>query len=300
MDELQGQDLKMAYWYNTHRAQVRTAAYGVAIAAVALLWLIVIILFVRVLLDRSATNRAIHDLAATQVIYDSIQAPQPLTITAVDAISHTTESVDAYAIVSNPNTYYAARFTYTVTINGTAYSYTDGGVMPKSDTYIVVSGVAGSATASADLTIQETTWQRIRGPQPDATFLVNDAELATNEIPIGSTTDTTTTDSDFATPEDDEAIDDTPAPGKTISQVSGSVTNTSAYGFRQVKVTALVTTPAGTVEGVQQVILSDVASFSDSALLFSWQRRFNFNDVPKIIVETDVWDETNLIRPGDL
>lgn len=298
MDDLQGQDLKLAYWYNTHRDQVRTAAYGVAIAAVAVLWLVVIILLVRVIMQRAATNRAVTGLADTQVIYDSIRAPQSLSVTVADAVSHTSTTVDAYAIVHNPNVYYAARFSYTLTLPGAAYEYSDGIVMPNSDSYIVVSGLTGTPTTSADVVITDVTWQRIRGPQPDAEFLVNDVALNTSEIPLGATTDDTTPTGEFVTPDETDAAEEA-QPGKTISQVGGSLTNASAYGFRQVKVTAVITTTAGTIEGIQQVILSNVQSFSDNALLFSWQRRFNFNDVPRVIVETDVWDEDNLIRPGD-
>lgn len=303
MDELRGQDLKVAYWYNTHRAQVKTAAYGVALVAVAGLWLVVIILLIRVILQWDDTNRAITELSTTHVIYDSIQAPQALIVTMVDAVSHTTDNIDAYALITNPNKYYVGRFSYTMTINGTAYDYQDGVVMPSSQSYIVISKVSGNASSSANCVINETTWQRISGPQPVSEFLAQNVTLSTSEIPLSSTTtdlDTTTetiTD-EFATPDDADA-DSTNVPGQTISQVTADLTNASAYGFRDVTVTALLTSPAGTIEGIQQTVLSDVQSFSDVPVLFTWQRRFNFNTQPSIVVETDVWNDANLIRPGD-
>lgn len=299
MDDLRGQDLKLAYWYNTHRTQVRTAAYSAASVAIAGLWLVVILLFIQLLLHWDDTNRAIADLSTTEVIYDSIQAPQALVVTDVAAVSHSSDKVDVYAIVSNANTYYVGRFSYTVTINGTAYEYQDGVVMPNSQTYIVLSGINGTISSSANCVINEIAWQRIRGPQPTTEFIAQNVALSTSEIPIESTDPATpaTTD-EFATPED-ETTEDDEVPGQTIAQVTVDLTNASAYGFRDVTVTAIITNPTGTIEGIQQTILSNVQSFSDVPLLFTWQRRFNFNSEPTVVVETDVWDDANLIRPGD-
>ncbi|MBI4407161.1 MAG: hypothetical protein HY565_01530 [Candidatus Kerfeldbacteria bacterium] len=300
MGDFQGKDLSLAYWYNTHRAEVRTFCYGLGIAAVSLIWLINIIMVVQLLLKRGATNRAIETIADTSVVYDSIRAPSSLIVTTVDAISHTADTVDAYAIVSNPNQYYVGRFSYTMTVNGTPYSYQDGIIMPASDSYIVVSDLAGVATSSAHLTIDEVTWQRIHGPQPEATFVMSDLLINTTEVQgttvTTSDSDSTTTD-EFATP-DEEATTIT-TPGEVLTQVSGSVTNASAYGFRRVKVTAVVKNTAGVVLGVQQHVLTNVDSFSAYDLLFSWRRRFEFNAQASFIVETDTWDTGNLIKPGD-
>ncbi|EKD79123.1 MAG: hypothetical protein ACD_41C00160G0002 [uncultured bacterium] len=297
MDDLRGQDLKVAYWYNTHRAQVRTAAYGVAIGAVSILWLVVIILGIQVWLGWDNTNRAITDLSTTQVIYDSIQAPQALVVTDTAAVSHTSDTVDVYVIVTNPNTYYAGRFSYTVTVNGTPYAYHNGSVMPESTSYLVISNLPGSSSPAASAVITETNWQRIRGPQPTVEFIPQNVALSTSEIPlVAESVATTAPADDFATPEETEPVD---VPGQTISQITADLTNASAYGFRRVTVTAVIKNSAGMIEGIQQTVLSDVPSFSELPLLFTWQRRFNFNSQPSIIVETDMWDEANLILPGD-
>lgn len=298
MDELHGQDLKLAYWYNTHRAEIRTAAYGTAIAAVSILWLIVIVLFIRWSLRQGATNQAINQLADTQVIYDSIRAPQALIVTASAAVTHTSSTIDIYALITNPNRYHVGRFQYTVTVNGVAYDYNDGIIMPAADSAIVVPNLTGAVTNSVAVTIGEVTWQRIRGPQPVAEFLTKDLALVTSEIPLpDTTTEATDEATEFATPDDAET--DSAPPGEPISQVAGTLTNASAYGFRRVKATAVITSVGGNIIGAQQVVLSNVASFSDTALRFNWQRRFEFNSQPSVLVETDLWDSGNLIKPGD-
>lgn len=300
MGDFQGKDLSLAYWYNTHRAEVRTFGYGLGIAAVSIVWLINIIMLIGFFLKQGATNRAVATIADTTVVYDSIRAPSSLVITTADALSHTSDTVDAYVVVSNPNQYYVGRFSYTMTVNGTPYSYQDGIIMPSADSYLVASDLAGTVTSSVSVTIDEITWQRIHGPQPQADFVVSDLLISTTTLQTATTpttpTDPTTPDT-FATPDEEEV--DTSTPGEILSQVSGSVTNASAYGFRRVKLTTIVKNSAGVTLGVQQDVLTNVSSFSAYDVLFSWRRRFEFNATASLVVETDVWDDGNLIKPGD-
>ena len=102
----------------------------------------------------------------------------------------------------------------------------------------------------------------------------------------------------FATPET-ETVTEEVQRGQSVSTVTGSVFNDSPYGFKRVVATAVITGPNGNVAGVNQVTLTNVGRFSDNLLHFGWQRRFEFGSTAAVFVETDVWDEANLIAPQD-
>ncbi len=315
---LQGKDLQRAYWYNTHQSQVRRVAYGIAIGIVGVIWLINAVIFIRYLMNRGATQRAVEDLANTQVIYDSIQAPVDLIVDSVDAVSHTADTVDAFAIVSNPNRYHVAHFDYVMSVNGANYSFSDGVIMPNSKSYLVVSALAGTATSPADLTISNVTWERVRGPEIKTQFLTKDllvqrsnlnsetTHTNTGTLQNGNTnsnvnsanTNANNDNTNFVTPDALNTNTTTEPSGATITQLGGLLTNASAYGFRRVAVTAILKSASGTVLGVQQQVFTNMGSFSDYNLVFNWQRQFDFNVAPEIVVETNIWDDANLILPG--
>lgn len=333
-DGLRGKDLQRAYWYNTHQQQVRTIGYGVVIGIVGIIWLINLIMLIRYVLAIGATNRAVNDLSNTQVIYDSIQAPVDLVVATVDAVEQKDETIDVYALINNPNRYHVGRFSYVVTVNGTNYEFNDGVVMPNAQSYVVVADLAGAPTASADLVIKEITWERVRGPQVQTDFIVNDLKIERSNLSTVSNTNANGTlqnsngqtnsntansnlnsnsnrntntgntnsndNTNFATPDEVEGNSNEPVvpTGATITQVAGSLTNASAYGFRRVVITAIIKNPAGIVQGVQQQVFTDMASFTDYNLVFNWQRQFDFNVTAEVVVETNIWDDANLILPG--
>jgi hypothetical protein len=313
MDDLQGKDLKWAYWYNTHQDELHRVGYGMAIAVVSVIWLVNIIMFAKYLIDQPRTNLAINGTGDSTVNYDSIKAPQNLVVEVTDTFTETDSTIDVYAKVTNPNSYHAARFNYTVSVAGTNYEFTDGVVMPNSSHEIVIANLAGSATAQADVVITDITWQRVYGQPISTEFLIADLNLARSNLTAdeivtnanstkqnsnGNSNTNVNSNVNFATPDEENNTNAVEPTGAATTQLTGKLSNAGAYGFRRVVVTAVLTNTAGVRLGAQQMVFKDMESFKDYRLLFNWQREFDFNAIPTVTVETDIWDDTNLILPG--
>lgn len=305
-EELRGRELKWAYWLNTHRQEIWKIGRISGIGLVSIIWLIFLFYVIGFIRHYGATQRAYQSVVTTGGIYDSIQAPTPLMIVETDVLTHTDDGIDIYALVRNPNVHHRAYFTYTFTVQGQAFHFSDGILLPNEETYVVVSGLPGQATSDARLTIDEVNWQGVRGPAREADFLINDLALTTGELGtatppaaeeiVGSSD---AADEAFVTPTDETALDEGSVPGEPLTHVRASIVNSSAYGFAAVRLVAILKNSAGTIVGVQQIIWNDVQSFEERTVQFDWQRRFDFATTAEILVHTDIWDEHNLIYPGE-
>jgi hypothetical protein len=167
----------------------------------------------------------------------------------------------------------------------------------------VVNNVIAPSTASIEVNIGEVTWQRIRGPQAEVQFQTADLVLQAGELATDSTTtssDTTPTQEDdetFVVPETDTTAANTPA-GEAFTQLTGMVTNASAYGFERVRIVAVLRNQSQQIVGMQQAVWSNVGSFTTIPLAMNWLRRFTFDTEPELLIYTDYWDTNNLILPG--
>ncbi|MFA6474586.1 MAG: hypothetical protein WCV88_00105 [Patescibacteria group bacterium] len=305
MDDLEGKDLQWAYWFNTHKDQVYTALYGVGIAAVSILWLVNIVLLVIYLVNEPKTNTAINELGTTNVIYDSIKAPEALIIKEVKVLPHTSAVFDVYAIVTNPNSTQVGNFTYTFNVLGKPYTFKDGVILPGETIYLVANNISGQATTQTEATLvpSDVTWHRVRGPQIQTEFTIKDIKVGRTNLSVTTAPEKTTIEninsntnsSEFATPETN--TNTPPILGETITQLTSTLTNASAYGFKKVIVTAVIKDSTNTIVGIQQQVLTNVASFQDYPLAFNWRRLFEATATGEVTVTTNVRDSGNLILP---
>lgn len=315
MDDLRGNDLKVAYWINTHRQEVYAVVRIVGIAVVILIWLMVLIQVVIYAKNYSITERALSEAGKVRVIYDSVVAPKDLVVLARAATPHSDTAIDVYAIIENPNQFYAGRFSYSFTIQGVTRTFDTGLIMPEETTYLVVNNVVAPKTASVEVELNNVIWQRVRGPEIEADFQVADLALSIGELAPSSSSESSTVagsttlsesiteptvvaDDEFVIPTTEPVTDD-PATGVSFTQLTAKITNASAYGFERVRIMAILRNEQSQIVGVQQVVWSNVGSFTTLPLEINWIERFAFNTKPELFIQTDKWDRANLILPGE-
>lgn len=306
-DDLRGQDLKWAYWINTHRDELYRAGRLVGVIIVSLIWLIFFVYLVKYIRHYRSTQTVYDTIGDTSVNFNVLETAQPITVLEAEAVEATTEAIDVYAVVKNPNRYHVGRFSYTFTVQGETFHFSDGIVMPNEEVYFTIHGLTGVDTAAVTFKVDEMIWQRTKGATPLVHFAMTDLKLSASELSnVSITTDTTTiadpTTNDavdeFATPEEESETSGR-TPGEPLTQLSATVTNGSPYGFKNVRFIGVLKDEGGTIIGIQQVTLSDFKSFASAPLQFHWQRRFAFNTTAEIISLTDYWNRDNLIYPGE-
>ncbi|MBI2415126.1 MAG: hypothetical protein HYV33_00495 [Candidatus Kerfeldbacteria bacterium] len=276
-DDLRGKTLQWAYWYNTHHSLLRRLGYGLTIVIVSGIWLVVLGYIIQWARWYRATQFTYQSISQISAVFDATERPQPLNSITVDVVPVTEGHYDMYALVDNPNQFYGARFNYSFTAAGQVYNYTTGFIMPATQAWLMVGNITIPADTTPTFTIDTVAWQRLSGKKPAIDFMVKDTSL--------TTTDASTAGSDLVT---------------TISQFQGVVTNTSAYGFRQVLITVIIkaeTTDA--ILGIRQLTLNNLAALAEQSITVNWSRRFAFGSRTDVVVTTDYLATDNLILPGD-
>lgn len=301
-DDLRGRELKWAYWLNTHRQETNKVARIVAFAAISIIWLIVGVKLVDYIRHYGATQRAYTSIVETSAVFDAIKPPKTLTVEKTDAVEQTTGLIDVYGVITNPNRYHVARFSYTMTIGGQPFQYSDGTLMPEETGYIVQMNISGINTVSVDLVVDDIQWQRIRGPIPKADFFTKDLQFSTTELTNAAGVDagaSADSEGDFATPEEAEEGEDSEEGGEPVTELTATILNSSPYGFKVVRVVSILKDRGDNIVGIQQTVWDDVASFESRPLSAHWRRRFAIDVQPEIIVSTDFWNDENLVTPGE-
>ncbi|EKD76639.1 MAG: hypothetical protein ACD_43C00034G0004, partial [uncultured bacterium] len=199
MDELRGKDLKTAYWINTHQREVATAIKIVSIIIITIIWLVFFVYLIGYIRNYSKTEQALSGAGDVSVNYDSLTAPENLIVLGRDATAHSNSTIDAYAIVQNPNKFYAGRFSYSFTIAGVSKTFDTGIIMPNETTYLVVNNVTAPATASVEVKVENVDWQRIHGRPIVTDFQVQELKLETSELAAATATVTEDTTSNTGT-----------------------------------------------------------------------------------------------------
>ncbi len=241
-EQLTEKDLRWGYWWVTHKQQVRkaaTAAFGVV--AFSLFFYGAYGFLDYYFITGPAERANLAQLGRNYIPYAAInraQAPQPLTFGDAEVVKAGEGKYDFAVRVENADTRYWAEFDYRFRLSDdpnaltrTAHAF----LMPGDSVYITTLAVAADAMPSPALEEPRIIWHRVSsyrlGPDPDG-WRAEHLKL-----------DIANTDFQPAPPSDP----------LRISRASFTVTNLSAYSFRNPRfVVALY-------DGVQLVGLSDVA-----------------------------------------
>lgn len=174
-------NIRVSYWLTTNRILVRKIGHGVAIGIVAFIWLVAILNAIQYLSEYSATQRAYEELQVVTAIYDTLEAPRSLRVLDSGIVNSATGVYDAYALIENPNDHHAVGFSYAITVSGQQAVLEDGFAKPNEQVYVVARDfVANEIPSTPDVSIEDTTWHRIRGQQLTIDF----SDTETNLIPI--------------------------------------------------------------------------------------------------------------------
>ncbi|EKD76154.1 MAG: hypothetical protein ACD_43C00211G0001, partial [uncultured bacterium] len=120
----------------------------------------------------------------------------------------------------------------------------------------------------------------------------------TNAAGITNTAPTQIADEEFVVPTTETTPVETPA-GEAFSQLTATITNASPYGYRRVRVIAILRNEQKQIVAIQQSVWNNVDSFVTLPIEVNWLRRYAFGTQTELIVQTDVWNEANLIYPGN-
>lgn len=306
MSELRDEDLKLAYWLSTHRQQVNKIASIIGWICVGIIWVIFFIYLIIYIAHYQSTQDAQDSMTNTSIIYSSIKAPATLQIVSASPLTVTATTIDAYGIIQNPNQYYVARFSYTITVNGQAYTFTNGVAQPNEKVYVVAPGLTIPATAGVTVAVSDVTWQRIHGVAPAVDFRIGKTEVAAVQAGTDGTASSTNTNTNtnstlqgsFVVPENNTTTPTTTTAASVLTAVTSIITNNSPFGFQTVTVTVVLRDVSQHITGISQQVLHNVASFAAVPLRFNWERRFEFGTNAEVVVSTDYWDNANLIYPG--
>ncbi len=248
MDTVSERDIRLSYWFLTHRDQLRRAVVILlSITAGALmgysLWQ-----FADILSSRKAEEEAMRQLVSSTFnsdIYRQALSPMPIEIGTVTAVPTDKGVYDLLAEIKNPNFKWAVReLSYTFVVGGTEVRGSTF-LLPLEEKYAVSLAVPLSAKQpQVEFKVADTRWLRIRDLSSLQTpsFEVSNQKIETLTAADGKPSGT---------------------------QVYFDLENTSPYSFWQTTVT-VVLSAAGSVQAVGQQVLTNVDAQGTYPVEFRW------------------------------
>lgn len=331
METLQGNDLKVAYWINTHRAGMKRLVRMAGIIFIVIIWLVFIFNVIIYVKNYSVSKNAQISMVEQSGNFNNISRPRGINILDSAILDAGEGSVDAFSLVSNPNNLFAASFDYSFTVAGKTTEFNSGFIMPGEEKYLVLKNIESNVlTGDPGFKISNIEWEKLQGLPPEVVFDVADLEFGTidvlnvdtteiesdltgvsdvldSETNINSTEKDSAVPSDeaepaYATPDDVDNSDMTssePTFTSDRSAVSATINNYSPIGFRSTVIVAIIRSESGDIIAVHQQVIHDFNSFAQQPISMSWARKFVFNAVPEIHVYVDYLNAENIILLGD-
>lgn len=183
METLQGRDLKTAVWINQHHSMLVKIGHIIAMAITIIIWLWFIVQVIIYVKDYSITKTAEQSLLAQSGDFSTISRPVSLTIIESGVLDAGGDSADAYALVKNSNSLFAARFSYSFSVGGKTAEFTDGFIMPNQEQYFVVRGVPiEGITGGANFAMQNLSWEKLHGLPPNTQFDIEEIAFGAADV----------------------------------------------------------------------------------------------------------------------
>ncbi|MDP3970769.1 MAG: hypothetical protein Q8P90_03640 [bacterium] len=289
MDELRGNELKLAYWLNTNRDLIKKIGYGIFIFVNVIIWIPVLINVITYIVNYKATQFSYTSPTEVVINYDSLQAPVSIKTLDTGVTEKKTGIYDAYALVKNPNLYYAARFDYTFTVAGNTVTLTNGFALPEQEIYLVASGFAseGNITSSPTIKIENVSWQRIKGKRPEVEFLISDIDFG--RIGLNSTVvePEVTTDLTGASEVSTSAEDTSPFSGATGVPTSDTPSGTSSKSNANNEADIQLLTPDDVIEDAEDTPTPEALEYSRATANVFNNSALGFRSVYVIVILKD-------------
>jgi hypothetical protein len=274
--ELSNKQLKLGYWYITHRQRLKkTAVIILGLAAIAI-WTVVAFGLVKYLVSLSRDSGLVAEIAATRVDYESFFArnkPQDLVVLPAEVIYNGDSSYDFWTRVTNPNQNRGvARLSYQFVSGNFITATSSVTILPGQSVYLLsLANLSGTRLASARLNIIETRWQSW---QAQSVFTEN--PIITGQPAFYNNLET------------------------TRSWVSFTAKNQSIYNFWEVDFQAILFSGSRVI-GVNQLNLERFLAGSEREVEISWFERLPRVTKVEIVPIVDVYNRDNFFTlPGEV
>jgi len=276
MDELNNEQLKLAYWYAAHKDSLQAGLFGVVGALLLILIGYSVWNFTAWVIGLSSEDEMLKQLVSTTVetaAYNQRHAPLAITTGDPQALPGGNGTYDLVASVKNSNSDWAVlKLTYVFSVDGQQFSG-ESFLLPNEDKYLVIPQVSlTSLPTSISLELLDFSWRRIKSTDSYAwpNFKVTNERLKQ----VSSTQEAKTVNTDL----------------------SFILTNASAYGYSQVPVTVLLFRNDSLVALGRQVVDSLVAGDSKD-MDYYWPGQAIYADRMEVKPEVDIFDKSHLLNP---
>lgn len=273
MSDGEQQAFGLGYWIFTHKRQVHLAQVVALGFACLVIWGVVGMHSVRYLANRSIDQAVQHSFLATDILFDSIATPQPLRVMSVQAVPRDETHVDVVAFIRNDNIVFASHeIVGQFTVDGEKQAPVNFFVNANETFYLPqLSIVTESTDPSVTFSILSIDWFRVKGDIIQERWDVSD--LFYSSLAFSS----------------DQV--------ELTRQVKCTLTNNSAYGFRNVIVTVVLLQDS-TIVGVASTNTDTFASLESKNYSFTWTEALPLSAQPEVQVHIDRTDPNQILSPG--
>ncbi|MFA5995474.1 MAG: hypothetical protein WCW27_04155 [Patescibacteria group bacterium] len=303
MYQLPKKELNEAYWIFSNRVLLRQIGYGILWFIVSVIWIITIYSFVRFVFGINSANNAQKNIGTASVNYSRRSIPQVIQVTSTDMVALDKNKAIVYILLTNPNTYHAATFDYTVTIAGKDLNYKQAQLMPGEQAYFTINDVAATTTAITVIChVTNTTWEQVNVNDLIATkkptIKITETVLTPVAISQTNTNQATNTNNNVNANLAPNNINITTTDTITYpyTKLTTSLINQSIIGYHSSRVVAVITNN-NSIIGIQEQNLSEFNSYAEKNIQMFWQQRFLANAQVQLFFYTDYIHSNNQILP---
>lgn len=271
MSNAENFELHFGVWWANHRHGVhRLFILGLLIVLVGV-WGAFAVFGFQYLKFRSQQPIAVEQMLETQVDLPFVHRglrPLPLSVQRSGAIRGAGGLSDVFAVVQNPNAYWAAK----------SFRYRFSGQSEQRSSFIPASGektlmdflIEGLAPETPSIEISNIEWIRVQGETlPQSNFVITDPELS-------------------AVVSEKEGVK-----GRS-TLLRFELANRSPHHFFSVIVKSVLT-EGGRVIAINSVTLPKMLSQAQETIAMSWPQALPLNAKVEILPEVNVFDEANIL-----
>lgn len=280
--------IRWELWFVTHWLLLKRIGYGALIAVAAASWLYTIWGVINhFFIEGETLRREIAQLAVQANERKPIlvrQQHRPLEIAQVFLIPNGGTSFDAAARITNPNSAWVVRVSYTLDIPGAPREVGHTTILPGGDRWLTrLNATSASTPSSATFTVLEESWERV-------TF------RTATDIPafIHARSNVVITDAVYVPP---VATASGGSSTLRVSRATFTATNESAYHLRSPEFTILLMR-GGEVIAVNRVALDTLRAGERRTVAATWFNSIGLVTGVDIIPFVDVFDPQAFIAPN--
>lgn len=262
----------LGYWIFNHKRQVHLANIGILVLANVIIWGINARFGFMYLANRQVDADVQAGFLATDILFSSIATPKPIQIASVQAMRHDSTHIDVVALIKNPNQVFAShQVVGQFVVGGEPQPPVSFFVNANEIFYLPQLSVESTELDPAvTFSILSVDWFRLHG------------EVSQEHWEI---TDVTYTSLAFA----DKNID-------LRRQVTATITNRSAFGFKQARITVVLLLDSQVV-GVASTVTDVFAALSSKPYTFTWSQDLPLSATPEIQIHIDRSDPNQILSP---